>query len=65
MIELILKIEEIIQRVIIKITSGKWILTVACAFAFLYCVLENQLPITAIVAIIVCVFKDYFGKTNK
>ena len=54
--------KELLQAIAKKITSGKWILTVACAVAFLYCVWHKVLNEAAVTAIIISVFKDYFDK---
>ena len=45
-----------------KLTSGRFILTVACAIAFVYCVFTKELPNAAVAAILTSVFKDYFNK---
>ena len=60
-----LKEEEVEMVIIEKLFSGRWLLTVACAIAFLYAVWKRILPDTAIVAIIVSVFKDYFNRSDR
>jgi len=48
-----------------KFASGRFILTVACAIAFLYVVWTGALEAAAISAILVSVFKDYFNRGDR
>lgn len=51
-----------IDRIVNKVTSGQWILTVACAFTFCWCAVKDILPPEAISAIIGMVFTSYFNR---
>jgi len=53
------------QRMLDKILSGRWILTVICGLAFLYCVLTKQLAEATITAILLAVFNSYFDKKDR
>ena len=48
-----------------KLLSGKFLLTIACAIAFLYCVVNGVLKEATVAAIIVSVFKDYFNRKKE
>lgn len=52
----------IFQRVIAKLTSGQWILTVSCAFVFAWCSVNGQIETQAITAILSSVFIAYFNR---
>lgn len=48
-----------------KVFSGRWILTVACAYVFIYAALTGILSGEGLTAIIVSVFKDYFNRVDR
>ncbi len=51
-----------LDHILKKLFSGKWLLTLACAIAFVYAVMNQMLAEATIAAIIVGVFKDYFQR---
>lgn len=60
----------IIERITSKLTSGQWVLTVACAFVFAWCAVEQLIEKDTIAAILAMVFASYFqrkrnGDTNE
>ena len=57
--------KEILNHILSKVFSGKWLLTVACAIAFVWCVVNKQLEAAAIAAVVTSVFGAYFSKDNK
>jgi len=48
-----------------KIMSGRWLLTIACAFVFVYCSLNKMLTAETITAILMFVFQGYFQRTTE
>lgn len=52
----------IIERIIQKVTSGQWILTVCAAFVFAWATVEKILPSEAVASIITAVFTSYFRR---
>ncbi len=48
-----------------KISSGRWILTVASAIAFLYCVWKRLLTAGEIATILTMVFTLYFTRGDR
>ena len=50
------------EKVVSKLLSGKFILTVVCAFVFAYAVYKKLIPNEATIVILTGVFKDYFNK---
>lgn len=57
-----MSLQQSIARVVTKATSGKWILTVTCAFVFAWKSVDGTIPDTAVVAIVSSVFTHYFTK---
>lgn len=55
----------IIERVVSKLTSGQWILTVSCAFVFAWCSVEGIIETQAITAILSSVFVAYFNRDRQ
>lgn len=53
------------QKILDKLLSGRWILTVICGFAFLYAVLAKQMAEATITAILLAVFNSYFDKKDR
>ena len=53
-----------IEKIVSKLLSGKFLLTLTCAIAFVYCVMAKRIPDAAIVGIIMMVFTAYFNKKN-
>jgi hypothetical protein len=54
-----------VQRIIDKLLSGRYLLTVAGAIAFLYCVWKKELEGAAISAILVSIFQSYFNRSDR
>jgi len=52
------------NRVIEKLSSGQWILTVSCAFVFTYMACTGALQTDAVVALIGPVFVLYFQRNR-
>ena len=52
------------EKIINKLLSGKFLLTVICGGSFVYCVIAKRIPDTAIVAIVMMVFTAYFNRKN-
>lgn len=50
------------ERVLLKLTSGQWLLTVACAGVFVYCGVTGMLDNQTIAAIVSMVFTNYFHR---
>jgi hypothetical protein len=48
-----------------KILSGRFILTVVCAFVFAYCAVNKTIPVDATVAILSMVFISYFQRQDR
>lgn len=53
------------NRVVEKITSGQWVLTITCAFVFAYMSCVGKLDTDAIIALIGPVFVMYFQRNRK
>lgn len=53
------------QAILAKLCSGRWILTVACAWAFVHAAITGTISSEGITAIIVSVFKDYFNRDDR
>ena len=53
------------ERIILKLTSGQWILTVACAFTFSWLAVHGTLPPEATTAILGSVFTSYFNRWQR
>lgn len=52
------------NRVVEKVTSGQWVLTVTCAFVFAYMSCSGKLDTDAIIALIGPVFVMYFQRNR-
>ena len=48
-----------------KLFSARWILAVFCGLVFVYCSFTEYLSAATVAAIIVSVFKDYFGRSDR
>lgn len=55
----------ITERIVLKLTSGQWILTVACAFTFSWLAVHGTLPAEATTAILGSVFTAYFNRMQR
>jgi hypothetical protein len=53
------------QRVIEKLTSGRWLLTIACALVFAVCAIRGTIETDAVVALIGAVFVSYFQRNDR
>jgi hypothetical protein len=53
---------ENINRIIEKVTSGQWVLTIACAFVFAYCAVNGVIQKDTTAAILAMVFASYFQR---
>ena len=57
--------QDTIKRIIDKILSGRFILTVLCGIAFVWCVITRQLAEATITAILLAVFNSYFDRKDR
>lgn len=53
------------NRILAKIFSGKYFLTICCGIVFVYASFARVLNEATIAAIIVGVFKDYFAQSKE
>ena len=53
------------DKIIEKLTSGRYYLTVICGIAFLYAVWKRVLPPEATASIITAVFMSYFQRQDR
>ena len=51
-----------VNQFLSKLASGRWILTVACAWVFVVAASSGTLSSEGVAVIITSVFKDYFNK---
>jgi hypothetical protein len=56
--------KELITHLLVKMASGRWILTVICGVVFAYGVVKKLIPPDASVSIISMVFISYFNKNT-
>jgi hypothetical protein len=49
---------------LIKALSGRYVLTVVCAFVFAYCAVRGRIPVDATVSILTMVFVSYFNRNR-
>ena len=56
---------DILQRIIDKCLSGRFILTVICGFVFAWAVFHKQLEAATITAILLSVFNSYFDRKDR
>lgn len=54
-----------IDRIVTKLTSGQWILTVAGAFTFCWCAVNNMIPAEATTALLGMIFTSYFNRNRQ
>jgi amino acid permease len=52
-------------RVIEKVTSGRWLLTMACALVFSVCAIRGTIETDAVVALLGAVFVAYFQRNDR
>ena len=57
--------QELGKRIADKLLSARFILAVFGAFAFLWCVVNRQLEAATITAILMMIFKEYFGRSDR
>ena len=50
---------------IMKLLSGRFILTVVCALVFGICAIKGKIPVDAVVSIITMVFISYFSRQDR
>lgn len=50
------------NRVVQKLTSGQWILTIAGAWTFAWMACHEQLPAEAVTALLGMIFTSYFKR---
>ena len=55
-------ISNAVDRIVEKITSGKWVLTVTCGVTFAWLAIDKTLPSEAVGPILASVFTHYFAK---
>lgn len=53
------------NRVLHKVLSGRWLLTLACSWVLVYCSMTEKLDAPTIAAILSSVFASYFSKLEK
>lgn len=53
------------KELLTKFTSGRFLLTVSCAWVFIELSVRGMLSGEAVAAILVSVFKDYFQRTDR
>ncbi len=53
------------EKIVGKLLSGRWILTVIGGIAFLYCVFTKQLEAATITAILLSIFNSYFDRKDR
>ena len=51
--------------ILIKLLSGRFILTVVCAMVFGVCAIKGKIPVDAVVSIITMVFISYFQRQDR
>lgn len=56
---------ELLKHILIKMSSGRWILTIACSVVFGYCSINKIIPVDATVSIITMVFVSYFQRQDR
>jgi len=53
------------ERIIEKLTSGRFILTVVAGVVFLYCAITKSIEGATITAILMMIFKEYFDRNDR
>jgi len=53
------------NRIMNKVVSGRWILTVIIGFVFGYCAIQGVVEPKDVVVITLLVIKEYFGKERE
>ena len=53
------------QRIVDKILSGRYALTLAVSLTFMYCAAKSIIPSEAVVGVIVLVIRDYFARGDR
>ena len=53
------------ERIIVKLFSGRFILTVIAGLVFLYCAVTKRIEEAAITAILSMIFQSYFNRSDR
>lgn len=53
------------EKILLKLTSGRWILTLACSGVFIYAAVTKSINDQAVAAIVTMVFQAYFNRTDR
>ena len=56
---------EVLKHILMKASSGRWILTIIAGGVFAYAVYKRILPDAAVAAILVGVFDSYFYRQDR
>lgn len=56
---------DIVKRILDKLMSGRFILTVICGIVFAYSAITNKLEPAVITAILMMVFQQYFKREDR
>lgn len=54
-----------LKRLIDKVLSARWILTIIAGVVFAYCAVTKQLEAATITVILTMIFKDYFSRGDR
>ena len=54
-----------LKRLMDKVLSARWLLTIIAGVVFAYCAVTKQLEAATITVILTMIFKDYFSKERK
>jgi len=57
--------KEIVERIIVKLTGGRFILTVIGGATFFYCAVQQIIDSQATAAILVAIFTSYFQRADR
>jgi len=57
--------KEVIRHILLKLSSGRWILTIIGGLVFAYAVYAKILPPEATASILTMVFVNYFQRDRK
>lgn len=56
---------ELLKHILMKASSGRWILTVICGVVFGICAIKKIIPVDATVSILTMVFIAYFNRHDR
>jgi hypothetical protein len=54
-----------LEHIFLKMSSGRWILTMTCALVFAYGAFNKIIPADAVVSIVSMVFISYFNRPDR